>query len=194
MAYKVKVSGSGSVIRTYACNSAGTGEEHEFEVKLKSGEHPKFCPVCGYAVDQRSKPRPKKMSLGGSALARSVDRTYRSLEETSAQRAAAMNNPGLKITDMKDRLREGDVAAVMPHNSVTNFMDTANHHNIRYGWGGGSMGTPAFHNASPLPVPQNTWTGPGHVSLSAIQGESGRAHQMTRAQTQLAGQINKGKP
>lgn len=193
--YKINpTKGSGYVMRTYACDSAGTSEEHVFDVRLRSDEHPRFCPHCGFAVDQRSKPRPSKVSIGGSAVARAVDMTYRSLEEGSAQRAAAVNNPQLKITNMKDRLREGDVAAVLPNNSVTQFMGVAEQANIKYGFGGGSMGRHVSLNmASPSPVPQNAFTGPGHVSLSAIQGDQGRTHQMSRNQVAVVGQINKGK-
>lgn len=177
------------IIRTYACDSAGTAEEHIFEVMLKSGEHPKFCPQCGFSVDQRAKPRPAKMSIGGAAITKSVDRTYRMLEKTSKDHP----NPQMRITNMKDHLREGDVAAVLPNNSVTQFMQVAGQHNIGYGFGGGAMGSAAMlQTRSPTPVPQNTWTGPGHVGLSAIQGDQGRTHHMTKAQTQLAGQVNKG--
>jgi hypothetical protein len=191
MPYKVRTSGSGLIIRTYACDSGGTAEEHVFDVRLRANEHPKFCPQCGFSVDQRSKPRPSKVSIGGSAIGKSVDGMYRHLEETSAVRAAAVNNPNLKITNMKDRLREGDVAAVMPNNSVTRFMQVAEQSNIRYGFGGGSVGAPAFQSSTPLPVPQNTWTGPGHEALAAIQGEQGRTHQLTRVQAAVGGRLNK---
>jgi hypothetical protein len=193
--YKVKPTrGSGTVIRTYACTSAGTADEHVFDVQLRSGEMPKFCPHCGFSVDQRSKPRPSKVSIGGKAIVRAVDMTYRALEEGSAQRAAAVGNPALKITNMKDRLREGDIAAVLPNNSVTQFMGVAEQSNIRYGFGGGSMGRHVSLNTrSPTPVPQNAFTGAGHVSLSAIQGDEGRTHQMSKMQAAVVGQINKAK-
>lgn len=192
MAYKVKTSGSGLIIRTYACDSGGTADEHVFDVRLRADEHPRFCPHCGFSVDQRSKPRPSKVSIGGKAITKAVDMTYRSLEETSARRAGAVGNPQLKITNMKDRLREGDVAAVMPNNTVTHFMGEASNRGVNYGWGGGG-GLIAPTLTAPAPVPQNAFTGPGHVSLSAIQGEQGRTHQMTRAQAAIGGQINKGK-
>src|SRR5215469_3376355 len=193
MAYKVKTSGAPSMVfRTYACDSAGTAAEHTFELMMKPEEHPSFCPVCGYSVDQRSRPRPSKVSIGGKGnLAKAVDMTYRALEESSADRAAALNNPNMKITDMKDRLREGDVAAVMPSNSVTQFMQAADAHNIRYGWGGGSMGTPAFHSATPTPLPPNQITGAGHEALWVIQGNQGRTHAATQALTTAKAQVNK---
>ena len=194
LAYKVKTSGSGSVVRTYACDSGGTAEEHVFDVMLRSDEHPKFCPQCGFSVDQRSKPRPSKVSIGGSAIARSVDMTYRALEDGSAARAEAVGNPNLKITNMKDRLREGDSAAMLPNNSVTQFMGLAAESNIRYGFGGGSMGrNVSLNTASPAPIPTNAITGAGHSALWAIQGEQGRTHQMTRNQAAVVGQVNKGK-
>ena len=133
-----------------------------------------------------------ELSLGGKGnLAKAVDMTYRALEDSSAARAAALNNPQMKITDMKDRLREGDVAAVLPNNSVTQFMGAADRHNIRYGWGGGSMGTPACHSTAPSPLPANQITGAGHSALWAVQGDQGRTHATQRAMVSAAGQINK---
>ena len=188
MAYRVKTSGSGHVIRTYACDSAGTAEDHVFEVRLRSDEHPKFCPQCGFAVDQRSKPRPSKVSIGGKPITRAVDMTYQELERGSAERAAAVNNPNLKITNMKDRLREGDVAAVLPSNAVTGFMADASRKGVNYGWGGGGQ---MVQFANPTPVPTNTWTGPGHVALSGIQGDQGRTHQNNKMAAAVTGQLNR---
>ena len=110
-------------IRTYECDSGGEAEPHRFEVMLASGENPKFCPACGCEVDQASLPVPAKVSIGGSAIARSTDQTYRLIEDSTRTRAEALaDQSGMEgearrdfiskfaVTDMHDRQREGDVA------------------------------------------------------------------------------------
>ena len=179
------------VMRTYACDGAGKLAEHTFELMQKREDGPPgFCPHCGAKVGNVI-PLPAKMSIGGKAITKAVDRMYRSVEASSAERAELAGNPGLKITDMNDRLREGDVAAKMPRNSVTNFMEFAGERGVKYGWGGG-MSTGVAFNGTPTPVPQNAWTGPGHVALSGIQGQDGRTHESVRHAMVGAGQVNKG--
>ena len=178
------------IIRTYACDGAGKGEPHTFEIMIERDQHPKFCPECGAKIGN-IETVPTKIAIGGKPITKAVDGTYRAIEESSAARAEKFNNPGLKITNMKDRLREGDSAAIMPQNSVTSFIEEARRRGVEYGWGGGMSGV-AF-NGNPNPVPQNTWTGPGHVALSSIQGEQGRTHQMVRHQATKTGEIAKDK-
>jgi hypothetical protein len=178
------------VFRTYACDGGGTMEEHTFELMQERSEGPpRYCPRCGRVV-ARSAPRPAKIAIGGAAITKSVDSTYRLLEDTSAQRAAAANNPQLKITNMKDHLREGDSAAFMPVNDVTRFMAKAGESGVHYGWGGfGNMISPV--TTTPSPINYNTWSGPAHSTLSMIQGEGGTTHRDTRLQAQIRGQQNK---
>ena len=179
------------IFRTYACDSGGENPEHTFELMQDRDEGPpKFCPTCGCPVDPDTETVPGTHSIGGSNIVKGVDLTYRLLEESGAERAAITGNPNFKITNMKDHLREGDVAAVLPRNTVTNFMADAEQRGVRYGFGGGAgMG---MQTASPTPVPTSGYTGPGHVALSGIQGDSaGSAHLNSRAVMVGAGQINK---
>jgi hypothetical protein len=97
----------------------------------------------------------------------------------------------MKITNMKDHLREGDIAAMMPDNSISRFMRDAGGRGVGYGWGGGgSMIAPA--TTQPTPINYTGWTGPGHPALSAIQGDQGRIHREARMAATLRGQANKG--
>lgn len=194
----------GYLFRTYECDSGGEAiEPHRFELMLKSDEHPSFCPVCGASVEGAS-PVPGTKNVGKSDINKSVDIVYRSLEESSAERAEMTGNSNFKITNMKDNLREGDVAAVPLNNSVTQFMGDAGSLGVKYGWGGGasggaapSPGNPSF-NQKALPVKADPglqgFTGPGHQSLSAIQGELGRNHVGTKAAMVHAGRMNKEAP
>lgn len=160
---------AGWVFRTYSCDNGGEGEPHEFEVMLASGEHPKFCPQCGCEVDAEALPLPAKVAIGGSAIARATDQTYRLVENSSAARAAELNAPHLKITDMHDNLRHGDVAAKTPDNAVTRFArETKQTLGINYmQWGGGMGG--ARVGPPITTAPGQSYAGPGHIAMHALQ-------------------------
>lgn len=156
-------------IRTYECDGGGEGEPHRFDVLLATGEHPKFCPQCGNEVDADALPVPAKIAIGGSAIARATDQTYKLVEDSSAARAAELNAPYLKVTDMNDNLRHGDVAAKAPINKVTQFAQEAkNNLGVNYlAWGGGMGGARV---GPPISTgPGQTYAGPGHVAMAAFQ-------------------------
>jgi hypothetical protein len=156
------------VFRTYLCPDC----DRRFELLQERGDGPpRFCVNCGVDFgDEELEPVPAKVAIGGSAIARATDGTYRALEESSAARAQALDAPYLKITDMNDRQREGDVAAKVPMNVVTNFAQEAkNNIGVNYmGWGGGMAGA-RVAPAMPGPAAGASFTGPGHIALSAIQ-------------------------
>ena len=60
-----------------------------------------------------------KIAIGGSALARSVDTSVRDYMEATQRHARENGLPGGGITDMKDNLREGDIAVASVNNIVT---------------------------------------------------------------------------
>ena len=160
-------------MRTYSCDNGGEAEPHEFEVMLKSGEHPKFCPVCGAEVDAESLPLPSKIAIGGSAIARATDQTYRLLESSTAARAAELGAPALKVTDLKDNLREGDVAAKLPVSpEFRNFEEERRQLGLppMTRWGGG-FASPGARVGAPIPAgaPGQAYAGPGHIALAAAQ-------------------------
>lgn len=181
------------IYRTYSCRGkGGRVKTHTFEIMIERSEHPKFCPTCGAKIDSVDIV-PGTHSIGGSDIQRAVDMTYRLVESSSEERAALAGNPSLKVSNMKDHLREGDVAAVMPNNTVTQFMGDAERRGVNYGWGGGGgMIAPGATSALPVTVdPATGFTGPTHAALSEAQGVSGRAHQATRRAMVSAGQVNK---
>lgn len=179
---------AGYIFRTYSCDGGDDAEPHEFKLMIERDQHPRFCPVCGASFDGDPEIVPGGGHIGGSAIARSVDGMYREVERSSAERAELAGNPALRVTDMNDHLREGDVAAKMPVNTVTQFMDVAGQSGARYGFGGGAMTGVSF-NQPATPVPSNTWTGPGHRALSGIQGEGGGTNAQMRHDMTSAGRI-----
>lgn len=128
-----------SVVRTYRCNDCGT-EWDEF--LMHAEEAPEGCPKCEatgeFTDDLPYIQLPSRAKIGGSNLARSADATYRQVEASSevragmaeaemtqqlqasgvpaeeAQRQAAVAAREVKVTNMHDNLRVGDVAAMPP--------------------------------------------------------------------------------
>ena len=119
-------------LRRYVCPSC----EGSFEVLHRTSAEPppRFCARCGFDT-QEAEPlaEPLAMPYFSSARARSVDAHYRSAEEGSEYRATVAREMGLdaeaanqlKLTNQKDGLREGDIAAVPVNNAVTQFMAQA---------------------------------------------------------------------
>jgi hypothetical protein len=89
-------------------------------------EAPNHCPKCGNYMGSDPQVVPGHFSLG-TGKGKAVDSTYRQMEESSAVRAEALGDPSLKITDMNDGLRPGDVAGKKPVNAVTQFADQSEH-------------------------------------------------------------------
>lgn len=92
---------------------------------------PDCCPGCGYVYEP---PDDNVISMPAirSAVARSVDQVYRDMERSSevrAEQAAAMagvpvsDMSGLKVTNLRDNTREGEIAAMPVTNAVTQQMD-----------------------------------------------------------------------
>lgn len=61
---------------------------------------PDYCQSCGAYVGSDPDFVPSQLNIGGSAIAKAADQAYRDLEASPAG-----------ITNLKDNLREGDVAA-----------------------------------------------------------------------------------
>lgn len=122
-------------------------------------EAPRFCPLCGHDShsDTIEIKIPFKRAITAPHIAKSIgkagDQTYRMMEETAQDRIAqAAELTGLpesdfadmKITDLKDNLREGDIAAKeIDKNPVTERMEAM-----------ASAGLPVGH-VSPIPPVQN---------------------------------------
>jgi len=115
-------------IFTYNCPSC-EGEFSYMQHPSDAPPAPRFCPLCGHdsQSDVIEIKIPFKRAITAPHIAKSIgkvaDATYRGMEEESRARieaAAEMTGQpvsdfnDMKITDMKDNLREGDAAAVAP--------------------------------------------------------------------------------
>jgi hypothetical protein len=112
----------------------------------------------------------------GTHKGKAVDLTYRQLEKSSEVRAEMAGDPSLKVTNLKDNLREGDVAAFAPqpskeYTSQVEGLAAASGQQVNY-WQSAPMG------ASTSQVISYAKSGPDRQStgapvLAAIQGGNG---------------------
>lgn len=111
------------------------------------------CPQCDYAVDP---PDDNVISMPAirSAVAKSVDQTYRDMERASEARAeqaaAAAGVPvsdmsGLKMTNLRDNTREGEIAAMPVVNEVTKQMDLISNRGGSVGFADGASFAQSAH-------------------------------------------------
>lgn len=97
---------------------------------------PQFCPLCGSNVSSDELYQPPLLHIAKS-IGKVADDTYRQMEQASDARiemAAEMTGydrselSGMKITDMRDNMREGDVAANLPSNPVSQALEAQQGH------------------------------------------------------------------
>lgn len=84
---------------------------------------PEVCPVCAYdtALPEGDEPASPYISKGKQT----ADTLYRQMEAGSEFRAQLAGEPSLKMTNLKDNLRAGDIAEVPIVNDVSRLVDTA---------------------------------------------------------------------
>lgn len=94
--------------------------------------YPQFCPLCGHDSKIDEMPEVSAPAIRQSVRIKSADQVYRAMEESSevrAQMAAdSLNLPAsemssLKITNLKDNQREGDIAIHTPANPVSEMIE-----------------------------------------------------------------------
>ena len=95
-------------------------------------------------------PELPKLNIGGSAISKSVDQTYKMAESS------------LGVTDMKDSLHEGDQAAKIPLNTVSRTAAQMGHNY----WGGNS---PTLGNTTDLIASSRGAAKHSSSAISAIQ-------------------------
>ena len=103
------------VTRTLRCPDCSATFPWLF-LERDGSDFPNCCPRCGNVMTDEPQSLPGGFSIG-TAKGKAVDLTYRQIEDASNVRAEAAGDPSLKITNMKDNLREGDVAAMAPQPS-----------------------------------------------------------------------------
>ena len=169
------------IARTFECPKC----LHRWEViEPRDSAPPKFCVECGARFAKTLLAVPGTHSIGGSRVVKAVDDTYQRLERAGEARMRLAERDGvpasqarqLKITNLKDNVRDGEVGAVRPtvNNPTTQFMAEAAKRGLNYGFGGGMglappPGAPAARVAPMMQMPDGQYTGPGHIGLRAAQ-------------------------
>ena len=117
------------------------------------------CPLpgCGYETDPPDDTVICMPSLRGARMAQ-TDRSYRELEQSSEVRAqlaaSALGVPvaemsHLKVTNIKDNCKPGEVAAMLVVNDVTRHMDMLKARGGQVGFTNGSEWAAAAQSAAP---------------------------------------------
>lgn len=117
------------VVRTYECPDCGGSFQH---LHLKREEPPPdSCKLCHATFDEVPSPLPSGPRILTN-LGKSHDQVYRAMEETSRNRAELAYQVGggdrseydaMHVTDMKDNVREGDIAAITPPSPVQRALE-----------------------------------------------------------------------
>lgn len=145
------------------CTDCGDSFRHDGD------EFPNFCPICG--ADQRVPDPdfvPSQVNIG-TIKGKIVDKTFRDYSDATIAHAEQMGDPSLKVTDMKDNLREGDVAAKVPQPSQQYQQITADMQGAGFGHAPGGIGV-----ADALALAKaGQRSGTGAAALKAIQGGRG---------------------
>ena len=137
---------------------------HRFSMRMEDdGKLPSFCPACGHRMESDDPDFvPNQMNIG-TALGKSGDQTFRMIEESSIRRAEMAGDPSLKVTNIRDNLREGDVAAMPVNNIVSQVADQA-HQQLGFNYFQASVGEEL------AAVKMGPERGTGMPALEAIQG------------------------
>lgn len=168
------------VTRTYECPDCG----HQFRFLHMNRDEPppEHCPACGNYMGETPQAMPSLFSIK-SRVSKSGDQVYRAMEDASAARAEqveAMTGESashMRITNMRDNQRQGDVAAVTPPNEVQKVMQQAPK-NMGYQSSDAIAGFVGQAKAGP-------YAGAGHAARQQI----GMSHFQTAAQITRAGNL-----
>lgn len=137
-------------------------------------DSPAHCPRCGNYMGDDPQQLPGGFSIG-TQKGRSVDAVYRDIEASSAARAEMAGDASLKVTNMRDNLREGDVAAMPPQPSKEYQTQVAAAAEMAGGfqhWQQGAMGAANTEQVLQL-ARAGQKDGTGARALQAIQNARG---------------------
>ena len=154
--------------RSYLCPGTASYPAHTFSYfhhpSIEQDPVPRFCPTCGCDGEAVDTPFEREVTAPhiSNAKALSPDMVYRNMEgqaEERIQMAAELTGQpvgdfkDMKITDLKDNLKAGEIAAVaMPQNDVTMRMDQMAQRGIPVGFvGNGGQGFAQAAHTGPHP-------------------------------------------
>lgn len=107
--------------RTYACPDCGG--RFRFLHMTRDEPAPAECELCGASFADEPTAELPAVHVGGSAISRSVDQVYAQLEQPRYDPEGNLVAKG--VTNLRDGLRPGDVAAMPVSNAVTQAVDAS---------------------------------------------------------------------
>lgn len=113
-------------MRTYQCPGCSGQFDYLHHPNIDSDPAPRFCPLCGFdtqADEDSGLQAAVTMPALPRGVAKNVDGIFRAEQEGAAFRAELSGEPSLNVTDQRDNLRYGDIAAVPVVNPVSQFID-----------------------------------------------------------------------
>jgi hypothetical protein len=130
------------------------------KIKWLVDDPPEDCPACGYRIASDRADDDVVMPNILSFATRCSDGVYKMLEKSSEDRVYAAaeqagcdpsDMAGLKITNLRDNMKQGDIAAMPVVNDVTRQMDAIAqiNPNSQFGFGGGAGAGLSFSSAVP---------------------------------------------
>lgn len=127
-----------TIARTYQCPGTDRHPSHKFRYihhpSVEADPLPRFCGICGFDSEGEDLEEALSMPHLAKTIGKTVDTMYRDMEAGAEHRAnVAMEQFGMdaseasamKITDMKDGMREGDTSDKPMVNDVTRIMESA---------------------------------------------------------------------
>ena len=199
-----------AVYRTYECPSCT--KTFDFLHHPNDEPPPSFCPLCGTDVSGKKKKskakkvdrvnspglseRVKRMPSVRRTASRSADAVYRGMENaTNARIQAAAETLGvdtgslnaMKMTDMKDNLREGDMAQSTSAADATQLTGSAP---MAGNTAGGTVSGVGF-NQNASEYARSTGTGPSPYAGNAAREMVNSLHSAKGNSVVSAGRINK---
>jgi hypothetical protein len=147
-------------IRTYCCPSCDG--KFDFMHHPSDEPAPRFCPLCGYDVQSDEEmPAAVVSPRIAKPIGKIVDNTYQGMSDGADFRAQmAMEVHGLdadqanalKMTDMKDHLQYGEIAAVPVSNEITRTMEIGQQAGVNFGFqGNNGLGYSGTVSTGPSP-------------------------------------------
>lgn len=167
----------GHIVHRFRCDNCGFECDEWLDSKNIVAPD---CPHCDDTPEMAG-PVPSTTAIGERRSSKSVDGMYRQMEEGAAIRAEALDDPSMKMTDMKDGfygggLKEGDTTApsAPPDNAVTQYAKSTNFNNGTF-WGkGGATGGTTLEAALTKAQQGKKQVGVSGIdTVNAIQGGSG---------------------
>lgn len=142
-------------MRTYQCPSCSGQFDYLHHPNVEADPPPRYCPLCGFDTESDDDGLQAAITapiLHLKGVARNVDNIFRAEQEGAKFRADLTGESSLNVTNQRDNLRTGDMAAMPVVNDISRAMDASP---VPVGFrGGAEQGLAASQMAHNFPDPR----------------------------------------